>query len=147
MRNQAARGSPIARMRFRLGDPRPRGGVRSNHTASTHLIDVEYTMNILALIIQLISGAVGGNIAGAVLKKLDLGTLGNSIAGILGGGLGGQLLSMLGIGTAAAGGAAASGLDLGTILSSIAGGGVGGGLLMAIVGAIKTAMAKKPAVG
>src|SRR5262245_8883555 len=57
---------------------------------STYKFNLELAMNIVALIIQLISGAAGGNLVGALLKKLDLGTLGNSIAGILGGGLGGQ---------------------------------------------------------
>jgi hypothetical protein len=90
------------------------------------------------LIIQLISGAVGGNVAGALLKNLSLGTAGNSIAGILGGGIGGQLLGMLGAG----GAAAAGGLDLAGIISSIAGGGVGGGVLMAIVGLLKGLFAK-----
>jgi len=61
-------------------------------------------MDIVGLIIQLICGAAGGNIAGALLNKYNLGTLGNSIVGILGGGLGGQLLGMLGAGGAAAGG-------------------------------------------
>ena len=37
------------------------------------------------LIIQLISGAVGGNIAGAILKQFNLGPIGNSIAGLIGG--------------------------------------------------------------
>ena len=50
---------------------------------------------IIGVIISLISGAVGGNIAGSALKEQSLGTLGNSIAGIIGGGLGGQLLSAL----------------------------------------------------
>ena len=95
---------------------------------------------MLAIIIQLLSGAVGGNLAGNLLKKYDLGTLGNSIVGILGGGLGGQLLGML---TGAAGGT--GGMDLGSIISSIAGGGVGGGVLMAIIGMIRTAMTKKTA--
>ena len=93
-------------------------------------------MNAAGLIIQLVSGAVGGNIAGAVLKKFSLGPVGNSIVGILGGGLGGQLLGMLGMG----GGAGASGI--GSIVSSIAGGGVGGGVLMAVVGLIRQAMSK-----
>jgi hypothetical protein len=97
---------------------------------------------MVALIIQLISGAVGGNIAGALLKKFDLGALGNSLAGILGGGLGGQLLGLLGLGgTAGAGGA--GGLDIGAILSSVAGGGVGGGVLMAIIGCVRNMLAKK----
>ena len=78
--------------------------------------------NLLAVIIQLICGAAGGNIAGSLLKNSSLGTLGNSIAGIVGGGLGGQLLNLLGV--AAAGG---GGLDIGSIIGSIAGGGVGGG--------------------
>ncbi len=94
-------------------------------------------MNILALIIQLVSGAAGGNIVGQMIKKLDLGVLGNSIAGILGGGIGGQLLSLI-TGAAAQGGS----LDLESILKSVASGGIGGGVLMAIVGAIKSAMGK-----
>lgn len=95
-------------------------------------------MDIVTLIIQLISGAVGGNVAGALLKKLSLGTTGNSIVGILGGGLGGQLLNMLGVG----GGAAAGGLDIGSIVSNVAGGGVGGAVLMAIIGIIRGLMGK-----
>jgi hypothetical protein len=78
-------------------------------------------MNITSLIIQLISGAVGGNVAGAAMKESSLGTLGNSIAGIVGGG----------------------GLDLQSILANVAGGGVGGAILMAIIGIIKNQMAKK----
>ena len=89
------------------------------------------------IIIQLISGAVGGNGAGALLKKLSLGTIGNTIAGILGGGLGGQLLGLLGM--APAGG---SGLDLNGIIASVISGGVGGGALMGIIGAIKKAIGK-----
>jgi uncharacterized membrane protein YeaQ/YmgE (transglycosylase-associated protein family) len=99
-------------------------------------------MDIVSLIIQLVSGAAGGNIAGALLKKYSLGTLGNSIVGILGGGLGGQLLGMLGAGDAGTVAAAANGLDIGSIIASVAGGGVGGGVLMVIVGAIRQAMGK-----
>ena len=49
----------------------------------------------MELIISLLSGALGGNVAGALLKKFSLGTLWNSVVGILGGGLGAQLLGML----------------------------------------------------
>ncbi len=97
-------------------------------------------MDIGSLVIQLASGAVGGNIAGALFKKLSLGTAGNSIVGILGGGLGGQLLGLLGIGGAAAAGTGS--MDIDSIVSSIAGGGVGGGVLMAIIGLIRSAMKK-----
>ncbi|MDX9856729.1 MAG: hypothetical protein RBT76_02955 [candidate division Zixibacteria bacterium] len=91
----------------------------------------------LPIIIQLISGAVGGNIAGSLMKKDSLGTVGNSIAGILGGGIGGQLLGLLGLSTGG------GGLDVGSIIGSVAGGGVGGGVLMAIIGLIKKALVKK----
>ena len=40
---------------------------------------------IVNLIIQLISGVVGGNAAGAALKDYNLGNLGNTIAGAIGG--------------------------------------------------------------
>jgi len=96
-------------------------------------------MNIVSLLIELISGAVGGNIAGAAMKDKSLGTLGNSIAGIVGGGLGGTILQAI-LGSAAAGG---GGLDLQSILGNIAGGGVGGAILMAVIGIIKDMMAKK----
>ena len=94
-------------------------------------------MQIVSLLIELVSGAVGGNIAGSLMKKYDLGTLWNSVVGILGGGLGGWLLGLVGI-SAPSGGS----LDVGSIIGNIAGGGVGGGVLMVIIGAIKKAMAK-----
>ena len=99
-------------------------------------------MNIVGLIIQIVSGAVGGNISGAPIKIFNLGPLGNSIAGIVGGGLGGQLLTMLISRGTAVGGASTGGMDLSSILSSVAGGGVGGAVLMAIIGLIKSQMSK-----
>ncbi|MBT8300736.1 MAG: hypothetical protein KJO63_05350 [Maribacter sp.] len=90
----------------------------------------------LPLLIQLVSGALGGNVAGKLLKNRSLGTLGNSIVGILGGALGGQLLGIMGIDVSA------GGMDMAGILGSVAGGGVGGGVLMAIIGVVKKALAK-----
>ncbi len=92
---------------------------------------------MLPLIIQLISGAVGGNVAGSLMKGSSLGTIGNSIAGILGGGIGGQALGLLGMDMAGAGS-----MDMMGILSSVASGGVGGGIVMAVIGLIKGAMNK-----
>ncbi len=94
-------------------------------------------MEYVPLLIQLISGALGGNVAGGLLKNLSLGTLGNSIAGIVGGGIGGQILEQV-FHTAVAGGA----LDPVAIITQVLGGGVGGGVLLAIVGAIRNAIAK-----
>lgn len=86
-------------------------------------------MDITSLLIQLVSGAVGGNIGGALLKNISLGPVGNSIAGIIGGPLGAAILGQLGMG----GGGA---------LASVGSGGVGGIMLMIIIGFIKKAMAK-----
>ena len=94
-------------------------------------------MDFVSLAIQLISGAVGGNAAGALFKNLSLGTLWNSVAGIVGGGIGGQILSqVLHVG----GGAGA--LDIGSILTQVAGGGIGGGGLMAIIGLLRSMTSK-----
>jgi len=93
-------------------------------------------MDWTALIIQLVCGAIGGNVAGAALKDQSLGTAGNSIAGIIGGAIGGQgLANALGM---AAGGQ----LDVASIVSSVAGGGIGGAILMVIIGIIRKQTAK-----
>ena len=92
-------------------------------------------MSLLPLIIQLIGGAVGGNVAGGLLKQYDLGTLGNSIAGIVGGGIGGTILSAIVPALSGSGG-----VDLGSIVGEVAGGGVGGAILLVIVGLIRQAM-------
>jgi uncharacterized membrane protein YeaQ/YmgE (transglycosylase-associated protein family) len=90
----------------------------------------------LSLIIQLLSGAAGGNLAGKVLPKSSLGTVVNSLLGIVGGGLGGQVLGALGM-------APEGGMDIMGIIGSIASGGVGGGVLMAIIGLLKGVFAGK----
>ena len=93
---------------------------------------------MINLIIQLISGAVGGNIAGSVMKDYNLGPLGNSIAGIIGGGIGGQILSHFSPAMAQA----ATTLDWGAIVGQVASGGIGGAILMVVVGMLKGMMAK-----
>jgi hypothetical protein len=55
-------------------------GSREYHAMSGLLIN---------LIIQIVSGAVGGNVVAGAAKNVDLGTLGNTIAGAIGGGVGG----------------------------------------------------------
>ena len=91
-------------------------------------------MDPIGLLIQLISGAAGGNIAGSLLKNSSLGGIGNTLAGGVGGLLGGNILnSALGLGKVAA----ASGLDVGTLISQVAGSGVGGGVLMVLVGLVR----------
>jgi len=89
---------------------------------------------LVPIIIQLVSGAVGGNIAGAA-KNLSLGTAGNTVAGGIGGVLLSQLLPLLSNG----------GLDsvLNGVVGHIAGGGIGGLVLTAIIGLIKNQVASK----
>lgn len=93
--------------------------------------------SLLPLIIQLISGAAGGNVAGALLKNFSLGTVGNSLAGIIGGAGGGHLLGPV-LGGLLGGGDA----GVGDILTQVASGGVGGGGLMVIIGILKSMFAK-----
>ena len=85
----------------------------------------------MELLISLLAGAVGGNLAGAIVKSIGQGTLINSIAGILGGGLGGQLFALL------FGGAPETGVDLDAVVTQVVGGGLGGGVLLAIVSVVR----------
>lgn len=104
-------------------------------------------MDVVNLIISLISGAVGGNVAGAAMPEKNLGGIGNTIAGLFGGGLGDLILKALGVlataGAASATGATGSELDIGTILANIGVSGVSGGALTAIIALIKSALEKK----
>ena len=93
------------------------------------------------LLIQIICGVIGGSAAGRVLKKSSLGLFWNSVFGVIGGSLGARILGLL---SPSLGMAAESGsFDIGSIMASIVGGGVGGGILLASIKAIKTGMAKK----
>ena len=95
---------------------------------------------MLSTIIGLASGALGGNLAGGLLKGASMGPLWNSVAGIAGGGLGATVLGMISpeIGAAAASGS----MDIGSILGSVGGGVAGGGIVMTVIGFIKKAMNK-----
>ena len=105
-------------------------------------------MDVLNLIISLISGIVGGNVAGTAMKDKGMGALGNSVTGLLGGGAGGYITQALGLisSVAATAGqaapAASSGLDLASILANIGGSGVGGAALTVIVALLKNYMQK-----
>ncbi len=90
---------------------------------------------MLGLLIGLLSGAAGGNVAGGLMKSAH-GVGGRSIIGIIGGFLFALIAGKLGIAGIAdpfAGGA----LNTSTIVGNLVSGGVGGGLLTAILGMIK----------
>jgi len=94
---------------------------------------------IINLIIQIITGAIGGNAVGAGMKNASLGTAGNSIVGAIGGIGGGWLVDYAIPALQAAEGA---GFDIGSIVGQVVGGGVGGAVLTAVVGLIRNAMQK-----
>jgi hypothetical protein len=93
---------------------------------------------LIPIIIQLIGGAAGGNLVGALLKNLDLNKVIATIAGIVGGIGGGQLASLTGLLQQIFGEATGAGALAGHGVSSA----LGGAVLTAIVGLIKKAMAK-----
>lgn len=101
------------------------------------------------LIVSLISGIIGGNIAGAAMPDKNLGGVVNSLAGLVGGGIGGYILKALGVAaaaTAASQTGAAAGpehVDIASILANIGGGGAGGAILTALLGMIKNATDKR----
>ena len=85
------------------------------------------------VILALIYGGLGGNVAAAVLKKFSLGPVGDTIVGLVGGGIGHQLMT-------------ASGLLQSTgMVGNVGGSLVGGGILMTIVGLVKNAISTKTA--
>ena len=90
-------------------------------------------MDPTSLIIQLIAGAVGGNVGGAAMKNTSLGNLGNTIAGAIGGVGGGSILGSLipALATAAGGG---------SMVGNLAASGIGGLVLQIIAGMIKSRM-------
>lgn len=91
---------------------------------------------LVPLLIQLIGGGAGGNIAGTLLKNIDLSKLAQTIIGIVGGIAGGQAVDWMGVleSVLGAGGA-------GEMAGQAGASAIGGGLLVAIIGLIKKAMA------
>ncbi|MFT3673456.1 hypothetical protein [Aestuariivirga sp.] len=82
---------------------------------------------LVPLILQIIAGGVGGMAGGSLIKKTDLGAIGNIIAGAVGGIGGSQLLPViLGMATNPDG-----------MLSNLAASGIGGLVLQLVVGLIK----------
>lgn len=90
--------------------------------------------SLIGPLIGLATGALGGNIAGKAMNS-NMGTMGRSITGILGGGglaflaphipgLGGLL------------GGAGGSMDPMALIGSVASGGIGGGILTAILGKV-----------
>ena len=86
---------------------------------------------MIALIVSLVTGAVGGLLAGHFIKNISLGNLYNGICGILGGGVGGAILGMVGIGAGPSGA-----LTVPAVVGSVASGLVGGTVVLFVVGLV-----------
>ena len=100
---------------------------------------------LLPIIIQVITGVIGGQAVGAALKTAAMGQLPKILGGAVGGVGGAALLSsLLGGGTIdpAAAAAATSGLGSALNVQNIVGGAGGGAILTAIIGAVMNAMKK-----
>jgi hypothetical protein len=84
-------------------------------------------MNMTALVMQLVGGALAGYGAGYVSKATDLGPIGNATVGALGGGIGGQILfGMLGLSGSV------------QVISALVTGGISGGLVTLLAGFLKS---------
>ena len=91
---------------------------------------------LIPLVIQFISGAVGGGIAGTLIKKAAMELLPKLLAGGIGGIGGAAILSSI------LGGDSSSLTDMGSLLNNIGGGLVGGGVLSTIAGMVMSSMKK-----
>ena len=98
-------------------------------------------MDIVGLLVNAVSGAVGGGAAGAAMKEKGLGAMDNTIVGLIGGIGGGVLMQQIGF---LANTAQAAGFDVGALAGQVVGGGVAGAILTAIIGMAKNAAAKRP---
>jgi hypothetical protein len=83
------------------------------------------------LIAQLLSGAVGGALAGRFLREFSLGPLWNALAGLLGGAAGAQ--GLLALGLVPAGGIPMEALSRGAV-SGLS----GGALVIVLLGLLKS---------
>jgi hypothetical protein len=87
------------------------------------------------ILINLISGALGGIGAGKASPTFDLGMIGNIISGLVGGGVLGQIVALLLPSVIAA--AQSGNLSVAGVVSQVVAGGAGGAILTAIIGAVK----------
>ena len=94
------------------------------------------------LLISLIAGAIGGNIAAGLLVSVNLGLLVNSLAGVLGGGLGAHALGWLGAGGLARTAADSAVLDPAALGTQLAAGALGGAACLMAAGLLRNLMTR-----
>jgi hypothetical protein len=94
-------------------------------------------MNILPLLIQLVSGAVCGNIVSSATEKISLGPIVSSLTGMLGGEVGARLLQLVTVN-----GQLENSSDVRIFLTSLLGGAAGGAAITAVLGWIKVVLGR-----
>ena len=92
---------------------------------------------IIPLIIQAVSGVVGGGVVGTMVKNAAMTMLPKLLAGGIGG-IGGATI----LGSLLGGGDPSSMMDMGSLINNIGGGLLGGGALSGIAGMVMGAMKK-----
>ena len=98
---------------------------------------------IVPILVQLIAGGAGGNVIGQIVKSLNLGLAGNTIVGAVGGVVGTWIAGRIpGLDSLVGAAASTGSLDMGALAGQGAAGLVGGGVLTAIAGLIRSSMAK-----
>lgn len=102
----------------------------------------EARSEVMELLISLIAGAIGANVAAGLLKNLNLGLLGNSLAGVVGGGLGARIMSVFGPDDFGFANGAPSGLESGLLIGQAILGCVCGVLVMVLVGLVKNRLTR-----
>lgn len=90
-------------------------------------------MDIMGLIVNAVSGAVGGNISGAALKEKSLGTIGNTIAGAVGGTAATYILQAVGMLSSMG----LADMSVGSIASEAGVTAIFGAIVTAVIGFIK----------
>ncbi len=89
------------------------------------------------------AGLLGGNIIGGLVSRFSLGTLANSLLGVIGAYAENHfgLLDKVGVNFGEMG-TQVAGMDLGAVLNEVAGGAAGGGVLMIVIGIVKSLVSR-----
>jgi len=90
-------------------------------------------MNLVNLVIQLIGGVTGAQSITAIFKQFSSGPTLDTIIGLIGGFAGGQLAGLI---------PELEGSGIVPVIGNLIGGGLGGGVLTALVGFIRQALKK-----
>lgn len=100
---------------------------------------------LVSLLVQALAGGAGGSVIGQLVRRVGLGGTGNWLVGAIGGLIGTWLAGMIPGLDGLVGSALpdpAAGLNIGTLAGQGVTGLVGGGLLTALVGFVKSSVAK-----